>query len=70
MDIRRRVHVSKTSTDKYSWEVTVEMTGPLGEWQSHMATDINLGSIELELAAVEATNEIKRQIADAAKSDE
>ncbi len=76
MDVRRRVNVSKTSTDKYSWEMTVEITGELPEWsqlwmrmdggkQGLPETNV-LAGLVMETADV-ATAEVRRQIEQAAK---
>lgn len=62
MDIRRRVNVSKTSTDKYSWEVTVEITGTAAEWDTHIQNGDPWMAKEVLSTTTIATNEVKRQL--------
>lgn len=69
LEVRRRINVSKTSTDKYSWEVTVEVTGSAPDWQAVRDATARLGEPEGEFVrdlladtANHATDEIKRQI--------
>jgi len=62
MELRKRVNVSKTSTDKYSWEVTVEFSGSLLDWGTQFNDENATLTLELQKTADLATAEIKRQI--------